>query len=44
MNNDFFAFIETYKDDIIAFFDSLKALIETIIGKLTASDEEAEEA
>ena len=40
MDNKFTAFLETYSDDIKAFFEALKAFIEAIIGKLTAAPEE----
>lgn len=43
MNNDFFKFVETYKDDIKAFFDALISAIKAIIDKLNAGDEETTE-
>ncbi len=36
-------FFETYKDDIKAFFDALIEFIKTILAKLTAGDEGAEQ-
>lgn len=39
MNNDFFAFTETYADDIKAFFEALKAFFEALIAKFTADEE-----
>lgn len=39
MDNKFFQFVETYKDDIIAFFKALVDFIKTIFG----SDEETAE-
>lgn len=33
-------FFETYKGDIMAFFEALKALVEAIIAKFSASSEE----
>ncbi len=39
MDNKFFQFVETYKDDITAFFKALVDFIKTIFG----SDEEAAE-
>ncbi len=41
MDNKFFKFVETYKDDIKAFFDALIGAIKAIIEKLSAGDEEA---
>lgn len=41
MDNKFFKFVETYKDDIKAFFDALIGAIKAIIEKLGAGDEEA---
>lgn len=38
MNNDFFKFVETYWDDIVAFFDALVAFVKTLFG--TAGEEE----
>lgn len=40
MDNKFFQFVETYKDDIAAFFDALINFIKAIIGKLTAGEGE----
>jgi len=34
-------FFETYKEDIIAFFEALVEFFKTIIANLTAKDEEA---
>lgn len=42
MDNKFFKFLETYKDDIKAFVDALIEAIKAIIGKL--SEEETPEA
>lgn len=42
MDNKFFKFVETYKDDIKAFFDALIEAIKAIISKL--SEEETPEA
>lgn len=41
MDNKFFKFVETYKDDIKAFFDALIGAIKALIEKLSAGDEEA---
>ncbi len=41
MDNKFFDFVETYKDDIKAFFDALIGAIKAIIEKLSAGDAEA---
>ncbi len=38
MDNKFFQFLETYKDDIKAFFDALVEAIKAIIGKLNAEE------
>ena len=43
MNNDFFKFVETYKDDIKALFDALIGAIKAIIEKLSAGDAEETE-
>lgn len=40
MENKFFQFVETYWDDIAAFFEALRAWVEAIVGKLGTSDEE----
>lgn len=40
MKNDFFAFVETYWDDIKAFFEALVNFFKAVIGKLTAGEEE----
>lgn len=42
MDNKFFKFVETYKDDIKAFFEALIEAIKSIISKL--SEEETPEA
>ena len=42
MDNKFSNFVETYADDIKAFFEALKSFIEALIGKLTAAPEEEE--
>ncbi len=45
MNNSFSSFVETYADDIKAFFEALRNFIEALIAKLTAApEEEAPEA
>lgn len=44
MDNKFFEFIETYKDDIKAFFDALVAAIKAIMDKFAASEEATPEA
>ncbi|MBQ8503855.1 MAG: hypothetical protein IJ491_06235 [Clostridia bacterium] len=44
MNNTFTDFVETYWEDISAFFKALRNWIEAIIGKLNAEDEETTEA
>ena len=38
MDNKFFKFLETYKDDSKAFFDALIEAIKAIIGKLNAEE------
>ncbi len=38
MNNKFTAFIETYAEDIKAFFEALKNFITALIEKLTAPE------
>lgn len=38
MDNKFFQFLETYKDDIKAFFDALIEAIKAVIGKLNAEE------
>ena len=43
MDNKFFKFLETYKDDIKAFFDAFVAFVKTIIGKLGEGEEETTE-
>lgn len=40
MNNDFFAFVETYKEDIIAFFEALKGFFEALFAKLSGDASE----
>ena len=42
MDNKFFEFVETYKEDIKAFFEALVAAIKAIFAKLGESDEAAE--
>ncbi len=44
MDNEFFAFVETYKDDIKAFFEALIEAIKAIIGKLNEGDAAQPEA
>lgn len=39
MDNEFFKFVETYKDDIKAFFDALIAAFKAIFGKLNEGDD-----
>ncbi len=45
MNNSFSRFVETYYDDIVAFFRSLIDFFKAVIGKVNggAEDEEAGE-
>lgn len=38
MDNKFFQFLETYKDDITAFFNALVEAIKAIIAKLNAEE------
>ena len=40
--NDFFKFVETYKDDIKAFFEALIEAIKAIIAKAGESEDAAE--
>lgn len=42
MDNKFFQFVETYKDDIKAFFEALFAAIKAIFAKLGEGEEAAE--
>ena len=42
MNNAFFSFIETYRDDIMAFFQAFVDFVKSLIGKL-GEDEAAGE-
>ena len=37
--NDFFSFVETYKEDIAAFFEALVAWIKALVAKLSEGDE-----
>jgi hypothetical protein len=39
---DFFKFVETYKEDIAAFFEALVAWVKAIVAKLSEGDESAE--
>lgn len=41
MDNKFFQFVETYKDDIKAFIEALIDAIKALMGKLNAEDAEA---
>lgn len=41
MDNKFFQFVETYKDDIKAFVEALIDAIKALMGKLNAEDAEA---
>lgn len=41
MDNKFFQFVETYKDDIKAFVEALIEAIKALMGKLNAEDAEA---
>ena len=43
MDNKFSSFVETYAEDIKAFFEAFKNFIMAIIEKLTAAPEEAPE-
>ncbi len=40
MNNDFFSFVETYRDDIMAFFQAFVDFVKALFGKLGAGDED----
>ena len=40
--NDFFKFVETYKEDITAFFEALVAWIKALVAKLNEDDASAE--
>lgn len=40
MDNSFFNFVETYWDDIAAFFTALRNWVEALIGKLGSDDAE----
>lgn len=40
MNNDFFKFVETYWDDIVAFFESLINFVKAAIDKISGSDDD----
>lgn len=42
MDNKFTAFVETYADDIKAFFEALKNFITALIAKLSAPEAEEE--
>lgn len=42
MNNAFFDFVETYKEDIIAFFEAFKAFVEALFAKLSGGSEDTE--
>lgn len=44
MNNEFFQFVETYWDDIVAFFDALIAFVKSIFGAESEEDATAGEA
>ena len=44
MDNKFSSFVETYAEDIKAFFEALKNFIEALIAKLTSAPEEDGEA
>lgn len=44
MDNKFFDFVETYAEDIKAFFEAFKNFIMALIEKLTAAPEEDTEA
>ena len=41
MDNKFFEFVETYKEDIKAFFEALVAAIKAIFGKLGEGEDAA---
>ena len=41
MDNKFFQFVETYKDEIKAFVEALIEAIKALMGKLNAEDAEA---
>lgn len=43
MDNVFFDFVETYWEDIAAFFKAFKEFIESLIGKFGEEDTEAAE-
>lgn len=36
--DDFLGFVETYKDDIVAFFEALVAWIKALVAKLNEDD------
>ena len=40
MNNDFFNFVETYRDDIMAFLRSFIDFVKALFGKLGAEGED----
>ncbi len=38
MNNSFSSFVDTYYNDIIAFFQALIAFVQSLFGKLNSGD------
>lgn len=40
MNNSFATFVQTYWDDIVAFFRSLVEFFQALVGSLASGDEE----
>lgn len=44
MDNAFFAFVETYWDDIAAFFKALRDWITAIVNKINGDDAATDEA
>lgn len=40
MNNDFFKFVETYWDDIVAFFDALINFVKAAFDKISGSGDD----
>ena len=42
MNNDFFSFVETYREDIMAFFQAFVDFVKALFGKLGGAEGEEE--
>ncbi len=40
MNNDFFKFVETYWDDIVAFFEALVNFVKALFDKASSGEDD----